>query len=54
MFKTFDVFHYEAVDPLVTVLAVILLAVRHPAAALRVAALDGRGNAKVRLQMSVA
>lgn len=52
-FKTLDLYHYEGIDPSVAAIALKQLAEQHPEAGLKVVALEGRGEEKIRLQARV-
>ena len=53
-FKTLDLFHHEGIDPSAVAIALQQLTEQHPEAELKVIALEGRGNEKIRLQAKVA
>ncbi len=53
-FKSLDFFHRDGIDPTAAAIAFNQLAAENPQAELKVVALDGRGNDKVRLQAQVA
>ena len=52
-FKTLDLYHYDGIDPSATAIALKQLAEQHPEVGLRVVALEGRGEEKMRLQARV-
>lgn len=53
LFKTLDLYHYEGIDPSAAAIALKQLAEQYPEAGLKVVALEGRGEEKIRLQARV-
>ncbi|MFB2836607.1 pentapeptide repeat-containing protein [Floridanema evergladense] len=51
--KLLDLYHYEGIDPSAAAIALKQLAEQHPEAGLKVVALEGRGEEKIRLQARV-
>lgn len=52
-FKSLDFYHHDGIDPTAAAIALRQLAEENPAAGLKVVALDGRGDEKIRLQATV-
>ena len=52
-FKSLDLYHYEGIDPSVAAIALKQLGEQYPEAGLKVVALEGRGEEKIRLQARV-
>jgi len=52
-FKMLDLYHYDGIDPSIAAIALKQLAEQHPEAGLKVVALEGRGEEKIRLQAKV-
>lgn len=53
-FKTLDLFHHEGIDPTAAAIAITQLVESNPEAELKLVALKGRGQEKIRLQAIVA
>ena len=49
-FKSLDFYHHDGIDPTASAIALRQLAEENPAAGLKVVALDGQGDQKIRLQ----
>lgn len=52
-FKTLDFYHHEGIDPSAAAIALKQLSDQYPQAGLKVVALEGRGEDKIRLQATV-
>ncbi|MBD2183412.1 pentapeptide repeat-containing protein [Planktothrix sp. FACHB-1355] len=53
VFRTLDLYHHESIDPSVAAIALKQLAEQYPEAGLKVVALEGRGEEKIRFQARV-
>lgn len=52
-FRTLDLFHHKGIDPSAAAIALKQLAEKYPEAGIKVVALEGRGEEKIRLQARV-
>ena len=52
-FKSLDLYHYRGIDPTAATIAIKKIAAKYPESGLKVVALEGRGNEKIRLQAEV-